>query len=104
MARDRGPLVTAIDDEVVALGLAANRFVDGGIEEVVGFRGAQWLAQIGGVFLAETHKERAGAGDPHPIAGLAEIMRERGDEAEPAAGFRNAHIARRPAGPIVDIV
>ena len=31
-------------------------------------------------------------------------MGKRGDEAEPAAGLRNAHIARRPAGPIVDVV
>src|SRR5205085_10762524 len=102
MPAERRAAVPAIDDEVVALGLAGDRLVDRGIEQIVGFRGAQWLAQIGGVFLAETHKERAGAGDAHAITGLAEVMGERGDEAEPAASFRNAHIARRPAGPIVD--
>ena len=35
VARERGPLVAAVDDEIVALGLARNRLVDGGIEEIV---------------------------------------------------------------------
>src|SRR5947209_3246289 len=104
MAGQRGAAVAAIDDEVVALGLAADRLVDRGKEQIVGFRGAQWFAQIGRVFLAETHIKRAGAGHPHAIAGFAEIMGEWSDETEPAAGFGNPHITRRSTGPIVDVV
>jgi hypothetical protein len=37
MAGDCGPLMSAIDDEVVALGLAADCFVDRGKEQAVGF-------------------------------------------------------------------
>jgi hypothetical protein len=35
---------------------------------------------------------------------FAEIVRERRDEAEPPAGFAHAHIARRTAGAVVDLV
>src|SRR5215467_11069015 len=90
VAGDGGALMAAIDDEVVALGLAANRLVDRGKERIVGLRSAQGFAQIGRVVLAETHKQRAGAGHPHAIAGFAEIMRERSNETEAAAGLRNA--------------
>src|SRR5262249_31616217 len=38
------------------------------------------------------------------IEGVAEIMSERSNKSEPAAGFRNARIARRPTGPIIDLV
>ena len=65
-----GPLVAAVDDEIVALGLAGDRFVDGRVQEIVAFGSAQRLAQIGGILLAEAHVERAGAGDAHAIAGL----------------------------------
>src|SRR5579863_7564450 len=102
MAGDRRALMTAIDDEVMALGLPADRFIDGGIEKNVGFRGSQRSAQIGSVLLAEAHVERARASDPHAIAGFAEIMRKRRDEAEPAASFRNAHIARWTTRSIVN--
>src|ERR671935_1317453 len=73
------PLVAAVDDEIVALGLARDRLRDGCIEEIVAFRGAQRGAQIGGVFLTETHVERARASHPHAIAGFAEIVGERRD-------------------------
>ena len=49
--------MAAVDDEVMAPGFSADRFIDGGIEKIVGFRGAQRLAQVGGVFLAEAHIE-----------------------------------------------
>ena len=102
--REGRPLVAAVDDEIVALGLARNRFVDGGEEEVVALGGAQRLAQIGGILLAEAHIQRAGAGDAHAIAGFAEIVGERRDEAEPAAGLGDAYIARRAAGAVVEVV
>ena len=53
------------------------------------------LRKIGGVLVAEAGVQRAGAGDPHPVAGLAEIMGHRRDEAELAAGLaRRARSAR----------
>src|SRR5262249_58369977 len=97
-------LVAAVDDEVVALGLAPDRLVDGGIERVVALRGAQRRAQIRRVVLAEAHVERAGAGDAHAVARLAEVMGERRDEAEPSAGFPHGDVARRTARAIVDLV
>ena len=55
-------------------------------------------AQIGGVLAAKAGVQRAGAGQPHPVAGLAEIVAERGDEPQPSAGLGHLDIARRPAG------
>ncbi len=73
--------MAAVDDEVVALGLARYRLFDGRMQKVVAFRSAQRLAQIGRIFLPEAHVKRARAGDAHAIAGLAEIMADRGDAA-----------------------
>mgnify|MGYP000361356845 CR=1 FL=1 len=56
----------------------------------------QRCAQIRRVVLAEAHIERAGAGQSHAIAGLAEIMGEGGDEAHPLPGLFQRHVARRP--------
>src|SRR6185295_4616256 len=61
MAGDRGPGVAAVDDEVVALGLAADRLAHGRLQELVALARPQRRAQIGGVILAEAHIERAGA-------------------------------------------
>ena len=44
-----------------------------------------------------------GAGDPHPVTGLAEIMRHRRDEAELAAGLGNADVAGWAAGIVVEV-
>src|SRR5215470_1612311 len=104
VAGDGRALVATINDEVVAFGFTPDRLVDCRKEQIIDLGGAQRFAQIGGVFLAETHIERAGAGHPYAIAGFAEIMGERRNKTEPAAGFRNAHIARRSAGPIIDVV
>ena len=79
------------------LGLPAIAPLDRLVQQsVVGAR-AQRRAQIGRVLLAEAHVERARAGEAHAVAALAEIVRERRDEAEPAAGFLDAHVARRAA-------
>ena len=40
----------------------------------------------------------AGAGQPHPVAGLAEIVAERCNQAQAATGFGDPHIARRTTG------
>ena len=60
--------------------------------------GADHRAQVGGVLLAQAGVQGAGAGQPHAVAGLAEIVAERGDEAQPAAGLGHLDVARRPAG------
>ena len=57
--------------------------------------GAQHAAEIGGIVLAEAHVQRAGAGQPHPVAAFAEIMRHRRDEADAACRSRR----RRNSGP-----
>src|SRR5512140_3446809 len=85
MAADARAVVPAIDDEVVALRFQADGAVDRRAEEVVGGGGPERFAQIGGILVAETGMQCPGTGDPDPIAGLAEIMGHRGDEAELAA-------------------
>ena len=103
MAADARAVVPAVDDEVVALRLQADGAVDRGSEQVVVGGGPQRFAQIGGILVAEAGMQRAGAGDPHPVAGLAEIMGHRRDEAELAAGLADADVARRTAGVVVEV-
>src|SRR4051794_15859266 len=73
MARNRRAVVPPVDDEIVALGLAGDRVLDGRIEELVAFRAAQGRPEIGRILLAETHVEGAGAGEADAIAALTEI-------------------------------
>src|SRR6202521_6040642 len=101
--RQRRVFGTAVDDEVVALWLARDGPHDRRVEEIVALRRAQRRAQVGAVLLAETHEQRAGAGDAHAIAALAEVMGQRRDEAEEAAGLLDAHISCRPAGAVVAV-
>src|SRR6185437_474525 len=56
MPGDGRPLVLPVDDEIMALRLAADRLVDGGVERHVAFRCTQRCTQVGGVVLAETHE------------------------------------------------
>src|SRR3954468_9217116 len=70
VARDGRLARVPVDDEDVTPGLAQHRLVDRTVDEVVALGGAQRRAQIGGILLAEAHIERAGAGQPHPIARL----------------------------------
>ncbi len=53
--------------------------------------------------MAEAGVQRAGTGDPDPVAGLAEIMGHRRDEAELAAGLADANVARGAAGIVVEV-
>src|ERR1700730_12709637 len=62
MPGDGGPVVTSIDDEVVALGLAVDGFADRRFERLIPFGLAQRGAQIGCVLLPQAHIEGAGAG------------------------------------------
>ncbi len=96
--------MAAIDDEIVALGLAGDRFVNGGLEQPVALGQAQRGAQIGGVLLTEAHIERASAGDADAIAALAEIVRQRRDEADPTPGLADRVVARRPTGAVVALL
>ena len=93
MTADARPIVAAINNEIVALGLEADGAVDRCTQEIVIGRGAERLAQIGGIFLTEAGMKRARAGNADPVAGLAEVMGHWRDETESAAGFRHADIA-----------
>src|ERR1700735_5540528 len=64
---------------------------------------AQRLAQVGGILVAEEGGQRAGAGDAHPVAGLAEIMGHRRDEAELAAGFADMNVTGGAAAVLVEV-
>ena len=50
-----GFVVAAVDDEVVALGLAADGFINGCTQKIIAFRGAERRAQVGGILLAQAH-------------------------------------------------
>src|SRR5215468_5447593 len=102
--RQRRALVAAVNDEVVALGLAGDRLIDGSVKQLIPLRGAQCSAEVGGILLAEAHEQRAGASDAHAIAGFTEIVRQRRNEAEPPAGLGNPHITSRSPGPVIDVV
>src|SRR6266404_9619080 len=73
MAADARAVVPAIDNEVMALRFQADGAVDRRAEKAVVGGGPQRFAQVGGILVAEAGMQRAGTGDPHPIAGLAEI-------------------------------
>ena len=87
MTCDGGFRPPALDDEIMALGLARDRLRDRPSRRSSSRRRAQRGAQIGRVLLAKAHIKRSGARDPHAIAALAEIMRERRDEAQDALRF-----------------
>ena len=80
----------AVDDEIMAFRLARDRLQRWPHPApVIALAGAQRRAQIGGIVLAQAHIQRAGAGQPHAVAALAEIMRQRRDEADALPGLRN---------------
>src|ERR1700691_2459320 len=86
------------DDEIMTPGLPPDSRADRLPEWAVGGGEAKRLSQIDRIILAETHIERARAGDAHPIAAFAEIVRKRGDKSEAPSRFPNVVIARRAAG------
>src|SRR6476620_4135239 len=75
------------------LGLARDGRVDGFTQEMIGLASPKRSPEVGGVFLAEAHIKGAGAGHPHAIAGLAEIVGHRRDKAELAAGLADRDVA-----------
>ena len=44
--------MSPVDDEVMALGLAADGFIDGGVEKVIALRGAKRRPQVRRILLA----------------------------------------------------
>ena len=102
--RHRGRSCAAVDDEVMALGLAADRLADRIVQLGVGRAIAQHAAQVGLVVLTEAHIKRAGAGQPHAVAAFAEIVRHRRDEADAPPGLRHVEVPRRSAGPVVGVL
>src|SRR5476649_803543 len=104
MTAHGGRRVAAIDDEIVALGLACDRLGDRTVEDLVALRRPQRRAEVGGIVLTQAHIKSAGAGEPHAIAAFAEIVSERRDEAQPAAGLLDREVTRRAAGAVVAVV
>src|SRR5207342_1371175 len=96
-------LMVAIDHEIMPFGLSCNRFIDCGIQETIAFRRAEWTTEVGVVVLAKAHIQHTGTSDPDSIAGFAKIVRERGNETQPSAGFLHTHIMRRSTGKIVGL-
>ncbi len=65
--------MAAVDDEIVALRLQADGAIDRAGEQFIVGRGAQRLAKVRGILVAEAGVQRAGAGDADAIARFAEI-------------------------------
>ncbi len=56
-------------------------------------------AETDGVLLAQAHEELSRVGQPHTVAALAEIVRQRRNDSEPS-GLTDAHVADRAARPV----
>src|ERR1700722_4128821 len=88
------------NDEVMAFGLARYACADSRYERTIGHGSSERLAQIDRILLAETHIERARAGDAHPIAAFAEIVRKRSDKPEAPPRLLDVVVTRRAAGDV----
>src|SRR5262249_47324309 len=97
-------VVATVDDKVGPAWLAVDRVTNCRLKRCISLRLAQRCSQIRRVLLTEAHKERTGAGHPHPVATLAKIMSQRSDKAEPPAGLADGYIARRPPGAVVTLI
>eukprot|EP01026_Neomeris_dumetosa_P082791 TRINITY_DN95204_c0_g1_i1.p2 TRINITY_DN95204_c0_g1~~TRINITY_DN95204_c0_g1_i1.p2 ORF type:complete len:229 (-),score=11.83 TRINITY_DN95204_c0_g1_i1:73-759(-) len=84
--------------------LARDRFMDCRLERRIIITRPERRPQIRRILLAEAHIQRAGAGQPDPVAALAEIMGQRRDETDAAAGLLTTHVPGRTAGLIIDIL
>src|SRR6516165_6436075 len=104
MTGNRRPIVAAVDNEVVPLGLTTDCLLDRRFEELVAFGLPQRGTEVRRILLAKAHIEGSGTGEPDPIAALAEIVGQRGDKAEPTSRLAHRDIARGPAGSVVGLV
>src|SRR5436305_11311907 len=98
-----GAFVAKVNYIFVKVWFKYDGYIDRGAEQVVFGRSAQRLAEIGRIIVAEAGVQRAGAGDPHAVARLAEIVGHWRDEAELAAGFADTDIAGRASGVLVGV-
>ncbi|EKD60276.1 MAG: hypothetical protein ACD_54C00842G0001, partial [uncultured bacterium] len=89
--------------EIMAFRLAGNGGADGLVQGGIIGAGPQRRAQVGHVFLTQTHIQLAGAGQPDAVAAFAEIMRQRRDEADALAGFGKPDIAGGATGAVGQI-
>ena len=74
MSRHGRPIMPAIDDEIVSLGLAADRLADRIIQLGIARAIAQHGAGIRRIVLPQAHVQRPGAGQPHTIAKLSQKL------------------------------
>ena len=79
--------VSATDDEVVAAPLVPDRSRDRPQQQFIAFRSAHDRLEFNSVFLAEAGMKHPGGGHAHAVAVLAEVMGQRSDETEEAAGI-----------------
>src|SRR3984885_12944100 len=59
VARYSRDTIGPVNDEIMAFGFAGDRLSDRRIEKTIPFRGAEWGAQIGCVFVPQTHVKPA---------------------------------------------
>ena len=104
VAHYSGDTTGPVNDEIMAFGFAGDRLTDRRIEKTVPLRGAERGAQVGRVFVPQTHVKRAGTGHPHAVAALAEIMGQRGDEANQSAGLPDPQIPRGSSAAMVGLL
>ena len=97
MPRQRRGGTAAIDRKVMPLGLDSHCLIKRGGQCRIGILATQCSAQIDLFGAAQAGVELSGGGHPNAVAAFAEIVGQRSDEAEPAAGFRHFDIARRAA-------
>src|SRR5262249_43256460 len=99
----RRAVVATIDDEIVALRLAADRLVNRLFQFGVGRARPQNAPQVGIIVLPEAHIQCPGAGQPDTVTALAEIVCHWRDEAAPAARPPHVEVPRGPAGAIIGL-
>src|SRR4051812_11280146 len=104
VALQGGAHVAAVDDKVMPLRFAPDGLVNGAVDKLIALGRTQRRPQVSGIFLAETHIQRAGAGDADTVAAFAEVVGHRRDEAEPSPGFLHPRITRRAARAIIDVL
>src|SRR3546814_3559598 len=85
----------------MSLGLDRHRPVKRCVQQVVVIIPPHQFPQIDLVILAKAEIELSGGGQPHAIAALAEVARQRSDKTQPSTGFLDFPITRRAAGAMV---
>ena len=82
----------AVDQEIMTFGFPGHSGSNSIPQGAVTCGNPQGRATICGIVLTKEHRKRAGAGDAHAIATLAESMGHRRDETNTPAGLSHPHI------------